>query len=145
MVRATNRSGPDKSASLRRSVQARSWVDPTGQVTYLAPIRARYHSEVDKRIGDFSPIQSRVIARYISIEPTSSAAQDRFERRPSLLGWRIDLAQETICDDESAVAVAGMRARAIDHSAKKPATVQRRDASQLVVAGAPGVAEVLGQ
>ena len=79
------------------------------------------------------------------IEPTSSAAQDRFERRPSLLGWRIDLAQETICDDESTVAVAGMRARTIDHSAKKPATVQRRDASQLVVAGAPGVAEVLGQ
>jgi hypothetical protein len=38
-----------------------------------------------------------------------------------------------------------MRARTVDHSAKKPAAVERRDGGQLVVAWTSGVAEVPGQ
>ena len=38
-----------------------------------------------------------------------------------------------------------MRTGTIDHSTEKPAAVQRRDRSELVVAGTPDVAEVLSQ
>ena len=34
-----------------------SQMTTSGQVTYLAPIRARYQSEVDKRIGDYALIE----------------------------------------------------------------------------------------
>jgi hypothetical protein len=35
-----------------------SQLSPSGQVTYLAPTRARYQSEVDKRIGDDAAVEN---------------------------------------------------------------------------------------
>jgi len=55
------------------------------------------------------------------------------------------LAQESIGDDEPVVSVARMCSGTIDHSAKKPSAVQRRDSSQLVMAGPPDIVEVLRQ
>ena len=64
----------------------------------------------------------------------------------SKLGWQIGaFPQEAIGNNEIALTVARMRSWTIDHPAKKPIAVQRRNGSQLVVAGASRKTEVLGQ
>jgi hypothetical protein len=71
---------------------------------------------------------------------------DESRIKRSSLGRQIgSLPQESIGDDELAVSVPRMRSGTINHSAKKPVAIQRGDSSQLIVAGPPDVAEVLGQ
>src|SRR5258707_13804018 len=81
--------------------------------------------------------------------PTSqswSVKEGLGDKKRGSMGRQIgSLSQESIGDDELAVSVPGMRSGTIDHSAKQPAAIPRGDRSQLVVAGASGVAEVLGQ
>jgi len=75
--------------------------------------------------------------------PISSTLANRTTTaKPSSLRWQIgSLPQESIGDDELVVSVAGMGSGTIDHSPQKPAAVQRRDRSQLVMAGTTDVAE----
>jgi hypothetical protein len=63
------------------------------------------------------------------------------QKRSSLCRQIGSLPQESIGDDELVVSVAGMGSGTIDHSPQKPAAVQRRDRSQLVMAGTTDVAE----
>ena len=44
-----------------------SRLEITGQVTYLAPIRARYQSEVDKRVGGSSFSENLDSASYVQM------------------------------------------------------------------------------
>lgn len=54
-------------------------------------------------------------------------------------------AQKSICDDEIATRIAGVRSWAVDHSAEKPVAVQWRDGRELILAETSRVTEVLGQ